>query len=689
MSEREEIRHTTCRLCSACCPITVRVREGRIVSASLKHGRFLEAGYLCPKLQQAAEIVYSERRVLSPLYRPGGDRDKPWRRIGWDHALGIVSERLTRIKNEYGPQSLCWLRGQAADWGSPWHYAMRFMHAFGSPNAIGNGSVCHAAREMQHVYTYGAMTSADYGSTRCMVIWGKNERNTKPLDYDALLRARERGAALIVIDPVRTELALRADIWLALNPGCDGILALSMMHTIITEKLYDSSFVGDWTVGFEQLQEVVQKYDPQRVASRIGLQAERIVEAARLYAGSASACIAEGNGLDMSLHTSQNTRAVCILRALTGNLDRKGGDLLPSPVPFRDIRLAERLDPRVPNLAYEYPLFNSYHRDRGIQTLGPLLEAIVEQKPYPIKAMIIQAANPAVTSVNTGRFFEALDKLELVVVIDMLETKTAAAADLLLPTCSCFERTQLNLSSLSDRRVRLQDRVIEPLGLSRPDWRIVFDLARALGYEKEFPWRSVEQVIDEQLEPAGITVAALRREADGITVSELKYGKYRQGGFATESGKVELYCRAFADHGYQPLPDFDLDHPPNTGNDEPFPYTAMSGERPRYFVHSQLRHIEALREAAPEPLVDLNPVDAAREGITEGDTIRIESVRGSIRMKARIGERVRPGFLRIAWGWGELSQEYDINALTDDRLKDPVTSTTSNRTFACRITRVE
>jgi len=182
---------------------------------------------------------------------------------------------------------------------------------------------------------------------------------------------------------------------------------------------------------------------PEKIAGKIWLDADKIRKAARLYTNTKPACIADGNGIDMHLNVAQTTRAICTLRALTGNIDKKGGDLLPQPIPFKDIELRKRLRKDINPITFKYSLFNKFAKTRGDHTLGVVADAILDEKPYPIKVLIIQGSNPAVTIANSKRVLQALEKLEFIVVIDLFMTRTAKFADIVLPAASSFEKTQL------------------------------------------------------------------------------------------------------------------------------------------------------------------------------------------------------------------------------------------------------
>ena len=680
--------HSICRLCSACCPIEVETEQGKWISARRKSPFPAEYQLVCPKLAAAADIIYSPLRLTKPLIKDG---NRGFREASWDQALDVVAQRLLFCKEEYGAQSVCWLRGMAADWGAPWDYANRLMNAFGSPNTIGNGSICFVGRDFAHTTVYGAMTMPQAMQAQCILIWGKNDRDTAPGAAEAILHARRNGAKLIVVDPVKTGFAEAADIWLQIKPAHDGLLAMAMIHEIITHDFYDKDFVKEWTVGFEALKQSAAQFPIEKVAADIWLDPELIRKAVRLYASSKPACIVDGNGLDMQLESFDATRAVAMLRVLTGNLDVSGGDFIPQTVPNRNLQLRNRIPEGVKPITADYPLFNGFHPNWGHQVQSCVIDAILDEKPYPIKTLIIQSGNPLVTFMDTDRVGKALEKLDFLVVNDLFMTRTAAMADVILPAASCFENTQLDRAFLRNSPVRIQEQVIAPIGESRPNWQITFDLARRLGLEREFPWQTAEEAIDYQLEPAGITVAMLREKPDGIIAEPVQYQKYHNHGFQTPSGKVELYSEQLKNHGYDPVPYINgpLQAPISFMDEaDRYPLLGISGARNNRFTNSQYRVIPTLLQKETDYAVDIHPTDAVKYGIVSGDWIKVETPRGAIRMQARISDVIHSGVIRIAWGWGDHNPDYSLNRITDDDRRNPVIGTSSGRNFMCRIEKV-
>lgn len=676
---------TVCRLCSACCPVEVDVHEGQFISA--KRITPFEKTIICPKLANAKSIIYSKDRVLKPLLRETLKDD--FKEVTWQEALGFIAEKINATRQKYSPQSIALLRGMAADWGTPWDYAVRFMSALGSPNAIGNGSVCFVAREMAHTYTYGAITIPQIRDSKCIVVWGKNDRNTAPGMAEAIIHAKEKGAKLVVIDPVKTFFTDMADLWLRVKPAHDGVLAMAMMKVIVEEKLYEREFVEKFCKGFDALCELLSKLNLNHLSEISWVPIEQIREAARIYASTKPACIIDGNGIDMQTQVFQATRAVCILRALTGNIDVQGGDFIPQPVPLKNIQLREKVA-AVPSVMLNYPHFEKFHPTWGLHGQSCLIDSILDEKPYPVKFLFVQSGNPAVTMMDSARVRKAFEKLDCLVMIDMFRNKTSQYAHVILPATSCFEKTQINRAYIRNCFIMLQKKVIEPLGESKSDIEIIFELARAVGLGEYFPWRTVEEALDFQLSSTGITIEDLRKNPRGIWYEQPRFRKYEKEGFKTPSKKVEIFSEILADTDFDPLP-FINGFPERVisfSDEDEFKFIGISGERVNAFTHSQFRNIPELRKMESEPYVDVNPLDAEKLKLKNGDLIRVSTPRGKIEMKARISDVTAEGVIRIAWGWGEVSDEWNLNFLTDDFERDPITCTPSGRSFYCKVEKI-
>ena len=481
-------------------------------------------------------------------------------------------------------------------------------------------------------------------------------------------------------------------MWLRPRPGTDGTLALSLMQVLIEEDLYDREFVECWTVGFDRLVELVEKYTPERAAEITWVPAEMIREAARLMGKGGRTAIHAGNGLEHHTNTFQTLRAIACLRALAGTLDVPGGNVFEQLVGWRGLKGKELL-----SAEQKTKRIGSFDLFTDISSVIPfpaVVDAILTREPYPVRGLLVIGGNPAVTMPNHSRVEDALKKLELLVVSELFMTRTAQLADLVLPAASQYEKTGFIVSSMfgeTKDHVFLKQKAVEVEGCW-PDWKVLFELARRLGFGEAFPWQDVEEAIDYQLEPSGITVEQLKANPGGVRFKEgEQYRKYEQDGFGTPSGKVELYSQTLEDRGYDPLPGWT--EPAESPLSQPelvkeYPLIGCSAGKTVNYVHSQYRHVESLREREPEPWVRLHPQDAESRGIADGEWVRISSPRGSIRMKAQVTDATLAGVASISPHWGESFPEAHMNVLIDDGPRDSVTGSTGDRSFLCEVTKI-
>jgi anaerobic selenocysteine-containing dehydrogenase len=683
---------TLCRLCEPGCGIRAHVHQGKLVKVEGLPEHPTSRGALCPKGEAAVQIVHSPERLTQPLLRVGARGGGRFEKVSWKRALEFLVERLDRLREEHGAESLALFRGQAADWGAPWQYALRFMFAFGSPNTTTPSHICYFPRVAAENLTYGCFVEPDYDRAKTIVEWGACRADTHLPAWLRIKQAQEQGAKLVVVDPVRSKMVERADLWLRPRPGTDGALALSLMQVLIEEALYDREFVENWTVGFDRLAKLVERYPPRRAAETTWVPAEMIREAARMMATGGATAIYAGNGLEHHTNTFQTLRAIACLRAVAGTVDRPGGNRFLTLVKWLHLEgdeliSAEQKSRRVG----QYNLFT----DMSYCVPFPAIaDAILTGDPYPIRGLLVIGGNPAVTMPNHRRVDEALRKLELLVVLDPLLTRTARLADLVLPAATQFEKTGLIASTVWGEYgdyALLKQKAVEVEGCW-PDWKILFELARRLGFGDAFPWKDVEEAIDYQLEPSGITVEQLKAHPGGVRFKEgERYRKYEQEGFGTSSGKVELYSQALQEQGQDPLPGWT--EPAESPVSQPelakeYPLIGCSAGKTVNYVHSQYRHVEALREREPEPWVRIHPEDAGSRGIVDGEWVGISSPRGSIRMKAEVTDTTLPGVVSISPHWGESFPEAHMNVLIDDGPRDPVTGSTSDRSFLCEVANI-
>lgn len=677
-----EVKKAICNMCSVRCGIELYVENGVIKRAAAMK-EFPRIDPSCPRLARLMDVIHSPERITSPMRRVDGK----WVQISWDEALSFISDKLNRIKEEYGARALFAYSGNAFSGGSPDRAPMvRFCDLYGTPNYVTGATVCHWARVIGHSLTFDHkrihLETPDFANSNCIIIWGRNPNESGHAVVGKILAAKERGAKLIVIDPRAIPLAKEADIHARIRPNTDCALALGLLNVIIAEELYDKTFVANWTVGFDQLAEHVKGYTPENVQDITWVPAEMVRNIARTYATSKPANIYQGISLDHSSNGIQATRAVAILIAITGNFDIPGGTIASPELKTTRLNIpgAISLEDAV---GARYPLFTKIV---GRATASPITEAILTGKPYPIKAGIIQGADLALTWPNSTRVREAFAKLDLLVVMDLFMTNTAELAHVFLPAATFPESAFFRMYGVFGLLlVARAAQAIEPPGQCMDDWKLWCELGKKMGYGEYFPWKDADDLIQTLIEPSGITLEQLKQNPAGIYYSQHEEKGYLKKGFNTPSGKVEIYSKLMEQHGYDPLPTFSEPLETHISDkldlDNGYPLILISGPRVDLFTHSRYRNIPALRQQMPEPLVEINTETAKKLDITDGSMVDVESARGQIKLKAKVTEDIHPVVISILHGWAEAN----VNILTDNLDVDPVSGYPAFRSVLCRV----
>ena len=667
---------STCGLCAIGCGILIHLKKGRPVKVEGDPGHPLNRGALCVKGKASLEILIHPDRLTHPLKRKGERGSGQWARISWDEALESIARQFSHAKEVYGASSVAFIHGAAK--GLQDSYLARFANVFGSPNVAWQGHVCFVPRVAASRLTYGFYAIPDYDfPPKCILLWGKNIAETLPHAHARLLKTREQGTRLIVIDPRKTDLAESADIWIRPRPGTDLLLALGMISVITSEGLYDREFVEKWTTGFDRLRTHVMDNPLEKVEKQTWVPAGKIRAAARLYAASGPAAIQWGNVIDHGPNSFQTARAICILRAITGNLGIPGGEAKPSRFPLRGRRSPElEAWEQMPEAVFKNRAGDASQRPLPmIRYVQPqdIIRAILEGTPAPIRILYNQGGNPLTNYSNAKRVYAALKKLDFFAVAEHFMTPTAAMADLVLPAATYLEYDSLVTPPYSYPVMGVQ-RKCARVGACRSDYEILSGLARRLGLGKHF-WETEQACLDAILKPSGITFEELSRI--GFIQGTLRYRDYETEGFDTPSQKVELYSESLKTWGYAPLPAYR--EPPET----PFSAPELAEKYPFIFTtwktapyrHSGGRQISSLRDLHPDPIAIIHPKTARSLGINEGDTVTIETPRGAIQQTAHISDTFEPGIVGIDYGWwfpeGSPSEKFgwqtaNVNILTPD-----------------------
>jgi len=687
MAKSAEVKEGICYMCTDSCPTKVHVRNGRAVKIDIVNDKVA----YCPRWKAQLDFVYHPDRLQYPVKRTGKRGEGSWQRISWDEALDTVAANLQAAKDKYGPESVVFWVAYTKE---PRPYFHRLTHAFGSPNYCTESSSCFSgtwiAAELTCGPDYGLLAAqsnmADPAS-RCNLIWGTSIQNSHPQVWQEHLEAREKGLKLIVVDPRVTTIASRADIHLQLRPGTDGALALGMMNVIINENLHDKDFIEKWTTGFDGLRKLVEEYPPERVEQITWVPGTKIREAAILYATQKPAKIAMAiNSTTHHANGVQNHRAIILLSAITGNIEVAGGNRwTPHGQPVNDITLHERVIDMPPGVGSQrFPIWTKRYRE---MQSNAIVDQIDSGQPYPLKALFSAGLNIQFFP-NSHHMAETFKKLDFIAVTEYFQTPGTQLADIVLPISSWLERHIL-IADLGVENIKLIEPAIEPIGESWPEWKIYSELAKRLGFGDVFWDGDFEKCVNYRLEPLNITCEDLKQHPEGIKhpLPVRLEKNYEKASFLTPSGKVEIASSILAEHGLNPLPVYKepVESPVSRPDlAEAYPLVLTSGARVIAYTHSQFRNIGQLRRLMPEPLVDINPSDAEPRGIKTGDTVTVNSPRGSIRMKASVTDTILAGVVSMPHQWPD---EANANLLVDDRTLDPISGFLPCKSQLCQVSK--
>ncbi len=683
----QKVIKTDCIMCINSCGINAYVEDGKLVKVEGMAEHAVSEGYICPRGEALPEYVYSPDRLLHPMKRVDGN----WKRISWDEALDTIADKLKQIKERYGAKTLAVYSGSIGTENIELAgFAQRFRGVYGTPNLLSVEGNCFRSRIMARQMTFGTYPIEEPWNSKCVIIWGQNMDNSRATIAAKLYKSLDKGTLkhLIIIDPKRIPMAERG-IHIRIRPGTDCAMMLGMMNVIIGEKLYDKEFIDKYTSGFDKLVEHVKQYPPEKVEKITWVPAEDVRKIARIFATNKPAANVPGTcSIDQHINGFQGNRALAILQIITGNIDIPGSWIT---IPF--IRLGDLRVPEVnePIGAEAHPLFRRFWgrtSPYGQQML--FADAVLDGKPYYIKAMIVNGGNPALTLPDSVRVRAAMRKLDFMVVMDLFMTETAKLADIVLPAASFMEKSGVGYVYGVNTGIPyalLRKKVIEPLGESGDDGKIWTKLGRRRGYGEYFPWNTEKEIINFLQKPSGLTREQLEKEhPEGMFYIE-DDKKYQGGNYRTPSGKIEIYSETLAENGYDPLPVYvePSQSPVSTPElAKKYPVILTTGSRILQYTHTQFRNIPSLRKQAPEPIAETNPETAKKYGIANGDMISIETLKGKIVMKAHTASELSPGIVSIPHGWPEAN----ANLLTQLEPRDPITGYTEMKALLCRIKRI-
>ena len=712
---KKETMTGICGICPGGCGVSIKLVDGKIEKISPIKGH--PVGVICIRGVHAKEIVYSDDRLKYPLLRVGERGEGKFQRISWDEALDRIADAFQKIKKEFGAEAVMTYFGRGSfdnnltdvfgSRGLSVQGTSSFIFPFGSPNASGCSAVCYVSYGIfAAASTIGAdmeSTYPDFANTDLVLIWGANPPTDSPPDkVKKILDAKKRGAKVVVIDPMRSDMAKKADQWIGVRSGTDGALALSMMNVLINEGLYDKEFVQNWTVGFEELRDYVQQFPPEVAEGITRVPRETIVQTARSIARAKGASLVMYTGLEYTNSGVQNIRSVLSLWGITGNLDVPGGLVFRPRSKVRFPRI--RLDPPRGAKAIgsdRYPLFCDLLKSAQFMEAP---RAILNGDPYPVKALLIVGASLLTSLPNPELWKKCFRKLDFMATFDRFMTADGMYADIVLPATTNFEN--LGYQRYPGGYCQLRQRVIEPIGEARSGFLFLTQLAQRLGYGGLFP-ATEEERVGFAFKDGPVSVEDLKAHPEGIRydASRLEYRKYARGllrsdgkvGFNTPSGRLELVSSLLQKYGYDGLPVYVEPTEGPLGSPELYTRYRLvlnTGARLQSAFRSQHLNIPGLLKLQPKPQVLINPVDAGARGISDGNKVWVESPRGRVGVWARVTDDVLTGQVELNVGGGspihaEEWRDANANYVTDFDNRDPISGFPVFKALLCEVTKRE
>ncbi|OGS42487.1 MAG: formate dehydrogenase subunit alpha [Euryarchaeota archaeon RBG_16_62_10] len=653
---------TTCPYCGTGCNFFLQVVDGRAVGVVPCKTDEISQGRLCIKGYNAHAFIHHRDRLTSPLIRSGGQM----REASWDEALDKVVAEVRRIIDRHGPDSVLVLASAKCTNEENYLFQKLARAAIGTNNVDHCARLCHASTVTGLLASFGsgAMTNTigEFEDAECILVTGSNTLEAHPLIGARMVRARDRGAKIIVIDPRETPLSRVAELSLNQRPGTDIAWINGMVKVIIDEGMVNEGFVKSRTEAFEELKEAVKDYSLERVEAITGIPKDRLRDAARLYAKADKAMIAYAMGVTQHSNGTNIVKALANLAMVTGHLGRESTGVNPLRGQCNVQGACDagglpnlfpgylRVDDPEARARYEKAWGRRLPEKPGLT----LTRAIEEARDGKVKALIVFGENPMVSDPDIGHVEEALKGLEFVAVCDIFMTETAQLAHVVLPA-ACYAEKDGTFTN-TDRAIRVLRKAVEPPGEAWPDWRVACELGRRLG-ATGFAFGSPAEVMDEMASLAPIYGGVSIARADTQVLRWPCPAKDHPGTKVLHTQKFTRGLGMFVPVHHAP--------PAEETSDE-FPFILTTGRNLfQYHTGTMTRRSPKLEREAPVPYVELNKGDASRLGIADGDRVMVSSRRGSITLVARVTERIIPGTLFIPFHYAEAAANRLTNAALD------------------------
>jgi len=654
---------TICPYCGCGCTIDLNVRDNQVIKVASSDTHGINHGRMCVKGRFGYDFIHRDDRLKKPLIRKDGELVE----TSWGEALELIAQQFSQIKNKYGADALAGI-SSARCTNEENYLFQKFMRAvIGTNNVDHCARLCHASTVvgLATAFGSGAMTNAidEIQGTKCIILTGSNTTDCHPIIGIEIRKAVANGARLIVVDPREIELTDIAYLHLQQKPGTDVAWMNAIMNVILSEGLHDQEFIDSRCEGFEEFKTGIKKYTPEYASEITGIPADKIREAARIYAQAETACIVYSMGNTQHTIGVDNVLCTANLAMLTGNIGKKSAGVLP-------LRGQNNVQGScdmgaLPNVYSGYQtvtdknIWHKFEQAWGVNlSLSPGI-TLTEMLHDNIKALYIMGENPVVSDPDANHVKQALQDKEFLVVQDIFLTETAQLADVVLPAVSFAEKD--GTFTNTERRVQRIRKAIDPIGESMADWKIICGIAARMNYKMGYD--SCEQIMDEiaHLTPSYGGINYKRLENGGLqwpcpNVNHLGTPYLHKDKFTRGKGK-------FSAVEYIPAAEL-----PTTE----YPYILTTGRiLEHYHTGSMTRRCVGLDWMCKQGFVEINPIDAKNLRINDKDMVKVSTPRGEIELCARIVATISPGVLFIPFHFAEASANMLTNPALDPKAKIP------------------
>ena len=660
----EDIVLTTCpRDCYDTCGMLVQRRNGGITAVRGNPAHAVSRGALCGKCSTAYNREWRDpqRRLTQPLRRAGAKGSGRYLPVSWETACADIAARLAGIVQEQGAQTILNAHYTGTISLLAGMSPMRFFHRLGATEVIPD-TICNMAGHVALRYLYGSSVDGFDPRTAqhsaCIVVWGANPHASAPHAHEHWLP--ESRAKVIVVDPIRTPTAKRADLHLQLFPGSDAALAFALLHVIRREGLVDSAYVAAHVQGWEEIEPLLDACNPEWGAAVTGVPAAAIEEAAVLY-GRGPSLLWLGQGLQRQPTGGNVMRACGLLPAITGNLGKPGAGFL-----YLNGNLRQR------GIDEDYLTGAHLKPAAGAPAISHMDFAAALEDPGRSRALIVWNMNPLASCPQQARLRRALGREDLLtIVLDLFATDTTDMADYILPAASFLEFDDL-IASYFQLTLSAQVKAAPPMGSALPNQEIFRRLARAMGYSEPELKESDADILRTLMARSALDLSFEELAARGsVWVPEAPAVQFADGVFATPSGRIEVASARAAADGHPRVPRPSSDKRPAAGR------LRLLSPAHAWLMNSTFGNVRQIERRIGEASIEMHPADAAERRLADGDRAWVRNACGALRLRVAISDGVPRGVTLAHKGrWpGMDPQNANVNALNPGAKSDMGEST--------------